>query len=97
MTSRPTLRLIAVIAVLPPLSPNCHAQQAATGASQAAVASLEAGLPKDVDPESGFRLPLLKREELDEQGQKRKCLLVGYSGQIHLPAESGIFLGLVGH
>ena len=28
-----------------------------------------ATLPKDVDPDSGFRLPLLKREELDELGK----------------------------
>ena len=80
MTSPPTLRLIAVIAVLP-LSPNSYAQQTATGASQAAVASLEAGLPKDVDPESGFRLPLLKREELDEQGQTLYDLAVRQDGR----------------
>ena len=27
--------------------------------------------PADIDPQSGFRLPLLKREELDEAGQRR--------------------------
>lgn len=27
--------------------------------------------PADIDPQSGFRLPLLKREELDEVGQRR--------------------------
>jgi len=26
-------------------------------------------MPSDIDPQSGFRLPLLKREELDEAGQ----------------------------
>ena len=27
-------------------------------------------IPKDVDPNSGFRLPLLKREDMDEYGKK---------------------------
>jgi 4-carboxymuconolactone decarboxylase len=27
-------------------------------------------MPADIDPQSGFRLPLLKREELDEAGQR---------------------------
>jgi 4-carboxymuconolactone decarboxylase len=27
-------------------------------------------MPSDIDPQSGFRLPLLKREELDEAGQR---------------------------
>lgn len=27
-------------------------------------------MPSDIDPQSGFRLPLLKREDLDEVGQK---------------------------
>jgi len=27
-------------------------------------------MPSDIDPQSGFRLPLLKREDLDEAGQK---------------------------
>lgn len=27
-------------------------------------------MPSDIDPQSGFRLPLLKREDLDEIGQK---------------------------
>jgi 4-carboxymuconolactone decarboxylase len=28
------------------------------------------GMPSDIDPQSGFRLPLLKREELDESGKR---------------------------
>ncbi len=42
---------------------------AATRASQA--------FPKDVDPESGFRLPLLKREQLDDEGKKIYDGIVG--------------------
>ena len=27
-------------------------------------------MPSDIDPQSGFRLPLLKREDLDEVGKR---------------------------
>ena len=27
-------------------------------------------VPSDIDPQSGFRLPLLKREDLDEAGKR---------------------------
>jgi 4-carboxymuconolactone decarboxylase len=30
----------------------------------------ESNMPSDIDPESGFRLPLLKREDLDDAGKK---------------------------
>ncbi len=30
----------------------------------------ETGMPPDIDPQSGFRLPLLKREDLDEAARK---------------------------
>lgn len=40
-------------------------------APSAAAAQGSAGaLPKDVDPVSGFRLPLLKRDDLDDEGKK---------------------------
>jgi hypothetical protein len=32
----------------------------------------ETNWPADIDPQSGFRLPLLKREELDEVGQRQE-------------------------
>src|SRR5712691_9813369 len=32
--------------------------------------AIESTMPSDVDPQSGFRLPLPKREELDEAGRK---------------------------
>jgi 4-carboxymuconolactone decarboxylase len=35
-----------------------------------AMSPLENRMPSDIDPQSGFRLPLLKREELDEAARK---------------------------
>jgi len=32
--------------------------------------SSESNMPSDIDPQSGFRLPLLKREDLDEAGKQ---------------------------
>jgi len=36
----------------------------------ALIATSGAEAPKDIDPESGFRVPLLKRDQLDTQGKK---------------------------
>ena len=49
------------------------AQQSAGSAAKGAAEAL----PKDVYPDSRFRLPLLKREELDEQGKKHYDELAG--------------------
>lgn len=43
-----------------------HAQNAANGSAAAAA---QAPLPKDVYPDSGNRLPLLKRDDLDDYGK----------------------------
>jgi 4-carboxymuconolactone decarboxylase len=40
------------------------------GAPPAAAQTTTATMPADIDPHSGFRLPLPKREELDEAGKK---------------------------
>jgi 4-carboxymuconolactone decarboxylase len=42
------------------------------GAAQASESSptMESNMPSDIDPQSGFRLPLPKREDLDEAGKK---------------------------
>jgi 4-carboxymuconolactone decarboxylase len=40
------------------------------GAPPAAAQNLPATMPSDIDPQSGFRLPLPKREELDDAGKK---------------------------
>ena len=51
-------------------------------------------IAKDVDPNSGFRLPLLKREDLDEYGKKvlDKILGPGSRLQVGLRGPSGIRL-----
>ncbi len=46
------------------------AAQEPSGSSGKAVAAYAATLPKDVDPDSGNRFPLIKREELSELGKK---------------------------
>ncbi len=38
--------------------------------AQTATPRMENRMPSDIDPQSGFRLPLLKREELDEAARK---------------------------
>ena len=40
------------------------------GAPPVAAQNRSAAMPADIDPQSGFRLPLPKREELDEAGKK---------------------------
>ena len=40
------------------------------GAPPAAAQNQSATMPADIDPQSGFRLPLPKREELDDAGKK---------------------------
>jgi 4-carboxymuconolactone decarboxylase len=40
------------------------------GAPPGAAQNLPATMPSDIDPQSGFRLPLPKREELDDAGKK---------------------------
>ncbi len=46
-------------------------------------------MPSDIDPQSGFRLPLLKREELDEAGKRiydRACTPGGTIAGLQGPA-----------
>jgi 4-carboxymuconolactone decarboxylase len=48
--------------------------------------------PADIDPNSGFRLPLLKREDLDEIGQRRYDRAVGGQNIAGLQGPTGIML-----
>jgi 4-carboxymuconolactone decarboxylase len=38
--------------------------------SRGAVENMESKMPSDIDPQSGFRLPLPKREDLDDAGKR---------------------------
>src|SRR5919206_3967813 len=55
------MRLALVLAATMPL---------AFGAPPAAAQNASATMPADIDPHSGFRLPLPKREDLDEAKKK---------------------------
>lgn len=48
--------------------------------------------PADIDPQSGFRLPLLKREELDEVGQRRYDRAANGGNIAGLQGPTGIML-----
>jgi 4-carboxymuconolactone decarboxylase len=48
--------------------------------------------PDDIDANSGFRLPLLKREDLDEGGQRRYDRAVGGHNIAGLQGPTGIML-----
>jgi 4-carboxymuconolactone decarboxylase len=48
--------------------------------------------PADIDPNSGFRLPLLKREDLDEGGQRRFDRAVSRQNIAGLQGPTGIML-----
>ena len=61
--------LLLVAASGGPFEPNLLAQ-VSSGANASAVVESGAALPKDVLPDSRSRLPLIKREGLDERGQK---------------------------
>src|SRR5436305_1062793 len=58
------LSIVTLGAALGFLSTPAHAQSAATPQSTGST------MPSDIDPKSGFRLPLPNREDLDEAGQK---------------------------
>jgi len=51
-------------------TPSFLAAQEASGQRDKAAEEYAATLPKDVYPDSGSRLPLLKREDMDEAGKK---------------------------
>lgn len=48
--------------------------------------------PADIDPQSGFRLPLLKREDLDEAGQRRYDRAANGGNIAGLQGPTGIML-----
>ena len=47
------------------------------------------GLPPDIYPESGARLPPVKREELDEPGRREFDALVAHTGGASLAGLRG--------
>jgi 4-carboxymuconolactone decarboxylase len=49
-------------------APSLHAQSG--GAAPVVASTAGASMPSDIDPQSGFRLPLPKREELDETARQ---------------------------
>ena len=60
--------IVAITGLVSVSSKSAFAEEAAAkGKAKAAVAET---LPKDVFPESGFRLPLPKREDFDEEGKQ---------------------------
>ncbi len=61
--------LLLVAASGDPFEPNLLAQ-VSSGANASAVVESGAALPKDVLPDSRSRLPLIKRENLDDRGKK---------------------------
>jgi hypothetical protein len=61
--------LLLVAASAAPIEPNLLAQ-VPSGPNGSAVVESQAMLPKDVFPDSRSRLPLIKREGLDERGKK---------------------------
>ena len=71
-TIRLAIALLCVIAasVLIGTTPSPLAAQEASGQRDKAAEEYAATLPKDVYPDSGSRLPLLKREDMDEEGKK---------------------------
>jgi 4-carboxymuconolactone decarboxylase len=73
---------------------NGLAQQSASGKEGEAVQAAVAAFPKDVYTDSGFRLPLLKREDLDDYGKKMYDLAVNPNNRTlaGLQGPSGIHL-----
>jgi 4-carboxymuconolactone decarboxylase len=64
---RAMLIVVAALWVLSLSCPACAEEAPKAGKAGAKVART---VPKDVDPVSGFRLPLPKREDFDEEGKK---------------------------
>ena len=82
--------------LLPPL-PNSPAKQATVsknvGPAPASEAEYAASLPKDVYADSGSRLPLIKRESMDEKGKEIYDIVVAETNAVPgLHAPPGIWL-----
>src|SRR5258708_29433846 len=57
----------------------------AQSGSEAGTPVSSAALPKDIDPQSFSRLPLLKRDDLDEEGKRLYDELAGGPGKTVTP------------
>lgn len=91
---RPALLRAIGATVLAGFNLTSSAQQGTSPATQPAASPSEAAVPKDVYPDSGFRLPLPRREDLDEQGKKLYDEAVSQNGRniVGLRGPTGIRL-----
>ena len=71
---------ITILAILALAGANPSMSWAQGSATAAASVQVMKEIPKDVDPNSGFRLPLVKREDLDEYGKKVFDKMLGPGG-----------------
>ena len=67
------ITMVAILAWAVAIPSMAQAQAAKAEAQDQAMKEI----PKDIDPNSGFRLPLLKREDLDEYGKKVMDKILG--------------------
>jgi 4-carboxymuconolactone decarboxylase len=73
------MRLILFIAMAASLTPRMYPQQPGSAPSPGAA------LPKDIDPQSFSRLPVVKRDDLDEDGKRIYDYLAGGEGKTVTP------------
>ncbi len=72
-----TIMAITIMATVAWGGANPFVSWAAEGTAAQAIGDM----PKDIYPESGFRLPLVKREDLDDYGKKVYDKVFGPGGQ----------------
>jgi 4-carboxymuconolactone decarboxylase len=91
LSAVPTITIVAILAWVGTIPSMSWGQGSAT---VDAPAQAMKEIPKDVDPNSGFRLPLVKREDLDEYGKKVFDKIVGPTGRtlVGLRGPSGMRL-----
>ena len=79
----PNLAALAGLAagILLALTTNGEAQQSISPQPAPGTQAVAVTLPADVYPDSGFRLPLPKREELDADGKRMYDLIVSPQGR----------------
>ena len=70
ISTRVALLCVVVVSVLIGYSPSPLAAQGSSSPRDKAAEEYAASLPKDIYPDSRSRIPLIKREDLDEEGKK---------------------------
>ncbi len=90
----PTIMAITIMATVAWGGANPFVSWAQGSAGAGAAAQAIGDMPKDVNPDSGFRLPLLKKEDLDDYGKKVYEQMFGPGGRTLVGARgpSGIRL-----